>query len=433
MKDINDLRRARKEAAADLQVKAEALTAMVDGEDDAATAEAEAAFAAAEAAFASIDKKVKIAEVAEKAAAEAASGGDTNGDAGHILPARAVNPDDQGAEIGMMVHALANAKGDPIRAAARLEADGLSRPAAILNASTDSAGGVTIPRAQAAGIIAMLKARSVVRASGARTVPMPAGELRAARQASGATATYGAETSVIAASEPTFESSDKSFKKLTGLVPVSNSLLRQSAADVATFVRNDLIDALKLAEDIKFLRGDGTNANPKGLIAWALSGHKQAAVAATAAAAEAAIRKAVSVVEDANVSMTAPGWVMRASTKNWLASLRDAAGFPVFPSIDQNGTLKGFPIRTTSQLPNNLGGNGNETEVIFCDFNEIVIGDTQSISLAMSTEAAYVDSNGDVQSAFVRDMTLMRAICEHDIAPLHDEAIAVINGVSWGL
>ena len=42
-------------------------------------------------------------------------------------------------------------------------------------------------------------------------------------------------------------------------------------------------------------------------------------------------------------------------------------------------------------------------------------------------------TGGTTYSAFQNDKTLMRAVSEHDIAPRHDEAISVINGVAWSL
>jgi HK97 family phage major capsid protein len=132
--------------------------------------------------------------------------------------------------------------------------------------------------------------------------------------------------------------------------------------------------------------------------------------------------------------MISPGWVMRAATKNFLASLRNPdTGFLMFPSIDQNGMLMGYAIKTTSQIPSNLGVGGDETEVYFADFNEVMIGDAMSITIATSTEAAYVNQNGDTVSAFQRDQTLMRAISEHDLAPRHVAALAGLNGAGWTL
>ena len=62
-----------------------------------------------------------------------------------------------------------------------------------------------------------------------------------------------------------------------------------------------------------------------------------------------------------------------------------------------------------------------------------MIGDSMQITFGSSTEAAYVNQSGDTVSAFQNDLTLMRAIAEHDMAPAHDEAIAGLNGVGWSL
>ncbi|WP_414897699.1 phage major capsid protein [Rhodovulum sp. YEN HP10] len=440
-KDLNDLRRERRAAAAQMQERADALAALEGAEtpDAEAIAAAETAFAEAQAGFETLNARVGRAEATEAARAAAASGGDDPVPArspGQTPAPQAATPRDpahRGVEVGFMLHALAACRGDRARAVERLESDGHSGVAAIMSGASEAAGGITIPAAQSEELIALLRPRVTVRASGARTVPMPAGELRTARQSAGATAGYGAETSAIAESEMSFDAVDKSFKLLRALVPLSNSLLRHSSVAMAQHARDDLLKAMALREDLAFLRGDGANDTPKGLRNWALAANWRDGIAGTAAAAEAAVRWAVSTVEDANVGMVRPGWIMRASAKNWLASLRDDRGNPVFPSIDASGTLKGYPIRTTSQVPDNLGAEGDGTEITFADFDEVVIGDAMQIAIAASTEAAFVDANGETISAFQRDLTLMRAVSEHDLAPSHDEAIAGFTATGWSL
>ncbi|TDX20847.1 phage major capsid protein [Rhodovulum visakhapatnamense] len=444
-RDLNDLRRERRAAAERMQDRADALAALegADTPDTEAIAAAETAFAEAQAGFETLNAQVGRAEAAEAARAAAATGGDdpapgTGGAAptGTARPQQAATPRDpahRGVEVGFMLHALAASRGDRERAVARLETDGHSGIAAIMSGASEAAGGITIPAAQSEELIALLTPRVTVRASGARTVPMPAGALRTARQSAGATAGYGAETSAIAESEMSFDAVDKSFKLLRALVPLSNSLLRHSSVAMAQHARDDLLKAMALREDLAFLRGDGSNDTPKGLRSWALAANWRDGIAGTAAAAEAAVRWAVSTVEDANVGMVRPGWIMRASAKNWLASLRDDRGTPVFPSIEASGTLKGYPIRTTSQVPDNLGAGGDGTEITFADFDEVVIGDAMQIAIAASTEAAFVDANGETISAFQRDLTLMRAVSEHDLAPSHDEAIAGFTATGWSL
>lgn len=433
-KDLNDLRRDRKAAAATMQTCADAISALETAEapDQTAITAAVAEFEAAEAAFKAISAQVSRAETVE--AAQAAAAGD--GDVEAVTPPRAAatvkNPEHAGVEIGFMMAALANNKGDKDKAVAQLERDGHSGVSASLSGATDGAGGVTIPRAQATDIINLLRPRVTVRASGARTIDIPAGQLRHARQASAATATYGAELAPTPPSQPGFDVVQQNFKKLTSLVPISNTLLRQSSVAMAMLVRDDMLRVMALREDLAFLRNDGTGDLPKGLLSWMPGTNFQTGVAATAAAAEAAVRRAVDRVEEGNVAMIRPGWIMRPSAKNWLANLRDANGNLIFPSIDQNGTLRGFPIQTTTQLPNNLGAGTNETEVIFADFDEIMIGDSLVVTISSSTEAAYVEG-GETKSAFQKDQTLMRTVAEHDLAPAHDAAIAGFRGAGWSL
>lgn len=441
-KDLDDLRRDRKVAADQMSALAVALGELEGAEtlDETAIAAKQGEFDAASAEFTRLDKTVKREEAVEQAKAQAASGSDeargTNPSAPGApgtMAAQAKNPDHEGIEVGFMVHALARARGDREKAMAMLDRDGFTGISAALAGTSDAAGGVTIPQAQAADLIGLLRPKVVVRASGARVVPLPAGQLRHARQTASATAGYGAEATAITASEPTFDAVQENFKKLTALVPVSNSLLRHTSIGMAALVRDDLVKSMALREDLAFLRGDGTANTPKGLRNWTLVANWLASIANDQASVEAALRKLVSLVEDANVAMVSPGWVMRANTKNFLSSLRNANGFFTFPSLQTSNLLLGHPVRVTSQIPDNLGAGGNEAEVYFADFNEVMIGDSLVITVDASQEAAFVDGGGSTISAYQNDLTLMRAISEHDLAPAHDEALAGLNGVSWFL
>ena len=446
MSKLDDLRRDRKAAATALSAAADAIDALEAAGTGPTAAEhiaAVAAFDAAQQSFKDLDARVARAETVEATMAAAAQGGDEgrplapnapNASAG--APARPQNPAERGVEVGFVVHALARARGDRDKAAAFLDQEGHSGISAALSGATEAAGGVTIPRPMAEGLIALLRARVVVRAAGARTFPMPAGQIRQAKQIASATATYQGENAAITPSAPSFDKLDQSFKKLTGLVPIGNSLLRHSGLAMAQLVRDDLVKVMALREDLAFIRGDGAANTPKGIRNWIAAGNWLAAtnagIAANATAADLALRKAISVVEDNNVALTNPGWIMRASTKNWLASLRDANGNLLFPSIDQNGQLKGAPIYVTSQLPNNLGTAGDETEVYFGEFSEAMIGDSMDLNVSMSTEAGYMDG-GNFVSAFQNDLTLMRTISEHDFALEHDVAFSGFNAKGWSL
>ena len=93
--------------------------------------------------------------------------------------------------------------------------------------------------------------------------------------------------------------------------------------------------------------------------------------------------------------------------------------------------LRGYKVGCTTQIPWTLGGSSDESEIYFADFDEFVLAEGQSIRLEASSEAAY-DDGGTVKAAFSLDQTVVRAIAEHDFAPRHDEAVAVLTAVDWG-
>ncbi len=428
--DLNDLRRDRTEAADKMATTADELARLESEEPDNADgiAAAQSEFDAAQATFDKLDAQVKRAEAVEAAqAASATSEADTA-----PAPAQAQSPDAKGQDAGLMIKALLQAKGDKDKAIARLEDDGHSGISAALSTATEAAGGVTIPRAMSQNLIDLLRPMVVMRNAGAMIHDMPAGQLRNARLLTDPMSTYAAENADIPESEPTFDKVDEAFKKLTSLVPVSNSLLRHNSLSLGTVIRDIMLSSMALREDLAFIRGDGSNDTPIGARNFVLAGNLQSGVGNAVAVVEAALRTMRSNLEDANVQMARPGWIMRASTKNFLADLRDGAGGnKLYPSIDNNGTLHGWPIYTTSQIPDNLGNGANEVEIYLIDFAEMMIGDAMDITVAMSTEAAYV-TGGNTASAFQKDQTLFRAISEHDFAPAHDEAIAVTTGIGWG-
>ncbi len=424
MKDLNDLRRHRAALAAVMTVDAQALAA-AEGE---ALVAAQAKFAQGEADFKAADVKVKAGESAEAAMALAAVG-DTK--IASAAPAMALNPADKGVDLGLITIALINAKGDQDKAANLLEKAGYSGLSASLNTGSSTAGGVVIPQAMAENMIELLRPNVVVRKAGAQSVPMPAGQLRYAKQTASATASYGGEIAPITPSEPTTGYVDQSFKTLTAMVPVSNALLTFGPRTGA-LVRNDLLAVMAAKEDATFLLSAGSTTDPKGMWAWMPSANKQTSVANGFAVVDVALRKMVSKVVDSDVPMLAGGWVMRRGTREFLASLKNAAGLVAYPSIDAAGTLMGYPIYTTSQIPSNLGAGTNETQVMFADFSELMIGDAGQTTMAMSTEASYV-VGGVTVSAFQTLQTLIRVVSLHDFAPKHDVAIAGAQVVAWAL
>ena len=433
-KNIDDLRRDRKAAADSMQQLAGQISDLESAEtpDAQAVETAQAEFDAAQARFEAANRAVQRAEAAEAAQAASASAGDTAAPA--TVPAAARNPEDAQAETALMVHALAATGGHKEGAVKRLETSGFGAVAATLVGADEASGGVLIPRAQVSKVIPVLRAKTVLDRCGARPVPVSAGELRNAKQTGRASAAYTDEIGEAAESNPTYEPASTTLKDLKSLVPVSNRLLERTEVAVAQMVLDDMLSAMALKRDIAGLRYDGTGLLPKGVRHWIEPENWLASVDASGVAAiDMALRAVVDRVEDADVPMLKPGWVMRASAKNFLASLKDQYGKPYYPTIDEKGMLKGYPIYTTSQIPKDLGVGGDETEITFGDWSELMIGEDDRIVISQSREAAYRDSNGNMQSAFQQGKTLILAVTANDFAPDHSEAFAGFNAQGWTL
>ena len=340
----------------------------------------------------------------------------------------------KGEKAARFLRAIAKGKGDIDRAAKIVKDewgdDAFSKQ--LLESEYDS-GGVLVPDEYVAEIIDLLRAQSTVRAMGAQTMPMNSGSMTIPKLTQGATSTYIGENQRGGASQPEFGSIQLSAKKLKTLVPISNDLLRDSTPQADTIVRDDLVQAMALKEDVAFIRYDGTEDKPKGMYYWADDDNVFAAGDISSDELDTVtndLTKAIYKLAGSDVPMANPGWIFSPRTTFYLMKLRDGNGNYVFRDELQDGTLMGFPYMDTTQIPINLGGNNDETEIYFADFAQLIIGENTDLIIDVSSEATYYDGTQQV-SAFDNDLTLMRALARHDFGSRHEEAIAVVEEVDW--
>lgn len=351
------------------------------------------------------------------------------------VPAQPREPLPKGAGMARMVRALAAARGDARMAANIAMENGFGADvAASLNTLTPGAGGVLIPQNLSAEVIELLRPVSVVRKLGARTMPLPNGNLTIPRLKGGAVVGYIGSDTDMPVTNQSFDDLQLSAKKMAALVPLSNDLLKYSGVNpnVDAMVVTDMTLAIGSREDKAFIRDDGTANTPKGARFWALAQNVLVASdGTTIAKVDQDLNKMILLLENANANMVAPGWMMAPRTKRFLMAMRDGNGNKVYPELD-SGNLRGYPVGTTTQIPTNLGDAGNESEIYFVDFADCFIGEAESLEIDYSKEATYTDSDGKTVSAFQRDQTLIRVIAKNDFGPRHVESIAVMSAVTWG-
>lgn len=332
-----------------------------------------------------------------------------------------------------------------------------------LNVTVGSAGGFAVPPDFMPEIIELLRAVAVVRASGPRVIPMPRGTMTMPGQNSAASATYGTELANIPTSQPGLDQIVASFKKLTSLVPVSNDMMRYADPAADAFVRDDMVKVIALAEDYAFIMRDGSSAAPRGFLSfangsasryggtaglWLATGNSTAAVNGstggnfisstgvfTLATVAAELGGAVNKLDTANVPENRRIWYMHPRSYNYLNNVQNSIGVYVYRDELSKGTLLGYPVKKTTQIPTNIyTTTGNYTDcsfVFLVEMTEAMLFDSMSLELAVSREGTYVDGSGTMVSAFQKDQTLIRGISEHDLQMRHDESIAVIQFVRW--
>lgn len=347
-----------------------------------------------------------------------------------------LTPADRGIMAARQLRALAHSGADQDRALSWVKRNWPDDTAIYkaLEAGSATAGGFLIAPEFSIDIIELLRPMVVIRRMGPMVVPMTQGTLTIPKITAGSTASYIGESQNAPKTQPVFGNIVLTYKKLSALVPISNDLLRQSGASgtsADTIVRNDVVRAMAQREDAAFIRDDGTAATPRGLRHWAPAANVLV-VTGTDTLPDIIdnLGRMIQTLKDANVPMTRPGWMFAPRTERRLMTIQNAIGAYVFRDEMLGGKLWGIPYATTTQIPTNLST--DQSEVYLVDFDDVVIGESTSLIVAVSTEAAY-DDNGTLRSAFSLDQTVMRVIAEHDFAVRRDVAVVVLTAVRWGV
>lgn len=305
-------------------------------------------------------------------------------------------------------------------------------PMTVVNATQ---GGFLVPEQFSTDVIELLRPQSVVRDLVGMSLPMPGGTISIPKITQGSSAYYQGEASAATASALGTGVVKFTWKKLTSLVPMSNDLLRYSSPAADTIVRNDMVRAIAQRENQAFLRDVGTDSAPKGLRYLAANAGSPIFANSSISLANTTtdLGKMILDLLNDNVPILSGGWIMAPRTYMYLYTVLTTNGVFAFRDEMSRGTLWGYPYRVTTQVPINLTDHGgtDESELYFADFADVVIADSMALRVDASTEASYTDGATTV-SAFQNDLTLVRAITEHDFNTRRAESISIMNGVRWG-
>lgn len=295
-------------------------------------------------------------------------------------------------------------------------------------------GGYLVPEVYANEIIELLYPATVIYSLGARRLGMANGNLNIPKIKTGSRAMFNGENRKIGKDSPKFGNLKLSAKKLTALIPMSNDLLRSTNFDNDVIVGQDITKQMALGVDWGALLGTGGEFQPLGIVrnrnvqnidvtAIADTSYSDNNGVVTAAFPNYLI---ASVLKN-NVYADGLGFVFNTSVEQYFKSMRDSVGGFIFADeMNKNGTLAGYPYKATNLIETVNG----KTQIIFGNWNDLVIGEQGALEIETSREGAWTDDAGNIVSAFENDQTLIRAINNVDTGLRHDESFAVATKVA---
>ncbi|MEG1562527.1 MAG: phage major capsid protein [Bacteroides sp.] len=349
-------------------------------------------------------------------------------------------PERRKAAYGMFGRAVKciNASGGDIERAAftaerKFKDAEMAREFKALSVTSSADGGYLVPEVYANEIIELLYPATVVYSLGARRLGMSNGNLNIPKVKTGSRALFTGESRSIPKTAPKFGNLKLSAKKLTALIPMSNDLLRSTNFDNDVIVGQDITKQMALGVDWGALLGTGGEFQPVGITKNKSVLNIDATSLDVEYASSAGIltpafpNYLVASVLKNNVYADGLGFVFNTSVEQFFKSLRDNVGGFIFAKeMNESGTLVGYPYRTTNLLETA----GGKTQLIFGNWNDLIIGEQGALEIETSREGSWTDDGGNLISAFENDQTLIRAINNVDTGLRHDESFAVASKVA---
>lgn len=284
-------------------------------------------------------------------------------------------------------------------------------------------GGYLVPQNLHNEIIPLLRQAGVTRSLGVRELPLPNGNLIIVKQTGAANFTWVGENQPIGSSKVTLGNLKLSAKKLSGIIPISNELLRDASLAADRFVRDEIVSGIAEAEDITALYGTGTENAPKGITVACAANKVAVDGELTAETIYEMVGKLLSV------KLTNPMLAWRIPGVLWakLYGMQTPVGNYIFRDEMKDGKLCGYPFKIDNNIAVGTDANA-KTQIFFGDWQHFLIGMESALQISVSTDASYTDGNKTV-SAFENDLTLMRAITREDFGVRYEEAFVWADGI----
>ena len=204
--------------------------------------------------------------------------------------------------------------------------------------------------------------------------------------------------------------------------------------DIEAYVRQDLRNALALTLDLNAYLGTGAGASPLGILnkVGVQTNSSTFAVPATPTLAELDAFATSMILKLTTSNIFANDrwrWLMPYRTAMRLADMRTSTGGDIaYPEMNlgrAGGPIwKGIPVIITSQIPTNGGAGTNETTIALVDFNHVLFGEEEGITVRMSDQAT-LNVDGGSTLVHLWQQNMFAILCE----AMHDFGLRTVKAV----
>jgi HK97 family phage major capsid protein len=301
-----------------------------------------------------------------------------------------------------------------------------------MSTEVDSAGGYVVPVQALGDFIELLRANLISKQLGCTYIDGLVGSpVEVPGQAGGATPIWLGEdnASGLTASDLSLKQQQLQPHMCGAIVKVTNRLLRMSNPSIEAMIRQDVAFAIAELIDKAVLKGTGSDAQPLGLYN----------VPSIPTVDLVSLTKKVQIwnalydlegkVEEANALRGKLGYAFHPRVKRYLqqarygAAAEDGFGGHVASPITNShlASFIGYPFATTTNLAIDTASSPDETEIVFGNWAEMIVGVWQGLSIMASQEAS---------TAFTTNQTWVRFVQEVDCMVRHKESFVIGQNLS---
>lgn len=309
---------------------------------------------------------------------------------------------------------------------------------------SSTAGGSLIPQEWVDFVIPELAARTVVMKAGPNVLPMQHQILNIPGITANQTVAWVGENAAITESDPTTNNTPLTLHAAKFLTGLSLEWLRDATPETDAALQASLVRSLARFVDSGLLNGTGTT-QPLGLSQITFPAGNQIFTGNGAANGAPLsyddFNNLITALDEANAPQEKRCWFMRPKALGSVRGLKDSLGRPLFYdnlqagalliasgaitdlSTGPDGFILGYPVYTTTNVPNNLtrGSNNSTSYVLLAAMSDIYVGQgirSQGMEIAISDQALF--ANAEIA---------VRGIWRIDIQPGHTASVGQIGGV----